>query len=1010
MIGISWGGFRMLGGYIFAGCVLAGMAWAEPQVFTWRGGAADDGAAWTLAANWEADLAPVGGDKRDVIIPGGLSAYPRMETETTLAGSLRIEEGARITVSGARLVVERGLFVALGAEVELLDGGEIWSDVARAYTIINWPTDRMWRDRAWREDGRDVGVKLTQSFKASERLPHFSREGGNLPDIWRVDVGTKPPEDLARVNIAPYAERRAHPYTMMTHLWVDPDPQYGTFIQPQAGIPAASRQYDFRFPEPQPVAGVAFNSPASRWVLEADTTGDGAFDRVLAMDLAGVAQQPPDGSWVARTTVTVHLWPAVPLWAVRLNDLPNPKAKGGSAIYDFQILAPADGVTLKGPHPHAVMRGEHLNGRLPVATLGDPVDVPEAAADRQLPRGFHIEPWMFNLDEWIDKPAAERPPLGEYEPFAHFVGMLRGLHANTVNLWPPKKFNDRRGDGVYEFPLLWPSEYDRHSLEENVLEQVATAFREAGIRLMTMTRTSFPKPEEEFPEELSEVPHLPFMKSHPTRYLAGIVREQAASGVAGVGIGFDEQEWRWLDSPAAFRWGPVGEQFTAEYGLTPPNDLEDTVAFRKWNAFGYLQFARYLAHAAAEAKRVNPGVITKSPISITVNTFYNDRARVGIAEDIVARTADIDYYRAYAYLNFELGHYVSAIATKVTTGGRSDRRTVSLHNCPWAHEPEKQPGFYLHFPPVYMLGSPLSAVMHGGGMPLFWRYNWIFFGGYDAPVRQAFGMLDTLSAWGLTEARPPRTIAVLRSRASEDWWQVRQRFNPAGDLMDQARGHLNFKVIVEALLAQGYPFDVFYLDHPEELEAALADYPVVLLPFAYSVSTRAVEALEALASDGKRIIVFDRKGETDEWGEPHPEPLFAEMLEARRAMFVGADLTAVGQHPGFQGRFARLLDRQLGDRKPTYFNAYGNDVEMALLEKGPKEKFLALINWTERPVTVDVGVNVPPGAYRVQQTGRDGAHALVIGGTATPDAATLAKFRLTLDPGDARVLHIAPAD
>ena len=334
-------------------------------------------------------------------------------------------------------------------------------------------------------------------------------------------------------------------------------------------------------------------------------------------------------------------------------------------------------------------------------------------------------------------------------------------------------------------------EMDSHmGWTNNILAPVAEAFRAEGIRLLTMTRVAYPKPLEAFPaNEVTSEP-APYVPRHSREYLKGIVREQVRSGVAGAGIGFDEQQWRALGNPRGAD-DVTRAAFKERYGLDVPQQPEDTLAFRKWIVFAYEEFANYLGEAARVAKTLDPQVLTKSPVHLTLGTLWNDRVGVGIAEDIVARRAGIDYSRANSYLSFaQLGHYITALSAKVSAGGRPDRKTVSLHNCPWAADPVKQSGFYLHFPPVYMLASPISSVMHGGGMPLFWRYNWIFRDGYEKQVQRSFAILETLSAWGLAEAGTPKSIAVLRSRAAEDWWQIRQRHREGSDPLDQTRGHL----------------------------------------------------------------------------------------------------------------------------------------------------------------------------------------------------------------------------
>jgi hypothetical protein len=94
---------------------------------------------------------------------------------------------------------------------------------------------------------------------------------------------------------------------------------------------------------------------------------------------------------------------------------------------------------------------------------------------------------MFNAVGWIQM--KNRPPLAEYKPFLEFVAGMKKAHGNFVNLWPPITF-EPRGKGTYESDLLWPSQYDRHSVNENFLMLIAEALHANDIKIFTMQRTS----------------------------------------------------------------------------------------------------------------------------------------------------------------------------------------------------------------------------------------------------------------------------------------------------------------------------------------------------------------------------------------------------------------------------------------------------------------------------------------------------------------------------------------
>jgi len=654
---------------------------------------------------------------------------------------------------------------------------------------------------------------------------------------------------------------------------------------------------------------------------------------------------------------------------------------------------------------------EQKSEKAPLIETGSVVEIPEVPAEKQFEKGFHIEPWMFGAGQWVKMEKEKRPALNEYKLFQNHVAGIKEHGGNIVYLWPPKTIEFSRGPGTYEADVLWPSRYYKHSLEWNALEEIVKAFQKEGIHIQTRLRTNYPKKLEEFPETETRDKPAPYINRYTREYMKGIVLEQVQAGVDGVHIGYDEQY------ATAIRYPASADEFTKKvfeerYNLPFPEEPADTESFRKWLVFAYEEFASYLAEAASEAKRINPDVYTKSPVHITLGTLWNGRIDVGIAEDVVGAIAEIDFARANTYLTFQsLGHYTSAVAAKTGVAANSSGGAVSLHNCPWASDPEKQPGFYLHFPPVYMRASPVSSVMHGVRMPLYWRYQMLmFYGGYDRYAAEAYSILDTMSAWGAKDARTPKSIAVLRSRSSEDWWQVKQRYNEEGAPMDQIRGYVYLKNVMELLLSKGYQFDVHYLDYPDGLAEKIEGYDLLILPFPYSLSREAYRILEEAAGRGTKILLFDRKGETDEWGNFYDKPLFSGMIDSGKAIFVDDDVPAEGHHTSFVNRMTEQIDRLLGDKKQFYFNPNGDDVEFAVLENRDGEYLLTFINWTDRDVEVDAGfLNLSGGRrYEVLQRDLKEVRKVNLGGKEILNAGELRKFRVPLARWDVKVLYFKP--
>ncbi|HEY3418500.1 MAG TPA: hypothetical protein VGM23_16615, partial [Armatimonadota bacterium] len=901
--------------------------------------------------------------------------------------------GSRLTIRGGPLVI-LGVPIVTAGELDFANGGALWLGVIRdqrdGHSVLH-----------------DVALKITTPLTPAV-LPEITpapipKFAPGIVTTCHNTIGPELPQGLDLRNIAPFARISTAPYMAFPRLMVDKDDTLGTMTQPEPGTEAAYagygfryNRYAFRYDKPQDIYSIAWSVPSGPWAIAVDTTGAGVYDRLVRADFAGKITNP-DGVWVSRAWIHNNFQPPLQhVFGLQIITF------GQAYFYEVQILVPKQSVAFTEPE---------LAKGVAELTAGDAVTVPEPSLDRQFLKGLHVEPWAFNFQGWLKLPKEQRPPLTEYKPFVDFVAKAKSYHLNTLNLWPLKTWTGARGKGVYEMDVLWPSKYDKWPSEENYLRIIVDAFHKNGIKLFTMERACYPKTLEEFPKTDTVDKPAPYISRAMREYLKGFVLEQVNSGVDGVGIGYDEQ-FGGFTSPRGAT-GITKEAFQQRYHLDPPNSLgEDTEAYRKWLIYGYEEFASYLAEAATAAKKANPKVYTKSPTHLCLGNIWNRRIDVNIAEDIVGHTADIDFFRAYDYVGYEnLGHYVTAANTARMVAANRGRKPDILLNCPWAPDPQKYPAYYVQ-KWMYMPPLALSAIMHGGNLPLFWRWQMHYYGGDDQYIGQVYAVLDTMAAWGATTARVPRNIAVLKSRASEDWWQVRQRYNKDGNLMEQTRGYLVEKWLLEQLLSNGYPFRMYYLDHPEDFAGELARHDVVILPFPYSISREAHQAIVQAASKGTKVLLLDRQGDTDEWGNPYPAPLFAEMVTRGTATRIADDLLVTGHYPEVEEKFRATLDGMLGKRKLFSVNTYGNDVEASILEKNESEKIISLINWTDHPVSMDLGVNgLPAGRYEMLVRDVTAVHRAKIGGKEYFAPADLTKFRISVDPvgtGAMYVLYIHP--
>jgi hypothetical protein len=360
--------------------------------------------------------------------------------------------------------------------------------------------------------------------------------------------------------------------------------------------------------------------------------------------------------------------------------------------------------------------------------------------------------------------------------------------------------------------------------------------------------------------------------------------------------------------------------------------------------------------------------------------------------------------------------------------------------------------------PINLYARPLWMLMYGGGSANYWRFYQLKESGHWKSVQKGYAMADDLEALGVWDARPPHDIAVLSSRESWDWWQVRSYYGPlpkptADRAIEAMRGWFADELVNDRiLLKNGYPYDWYFMDNPKHLEQ-LEGYKVILLPFAYSVSDAAAAKVKEAARKGAKVILFGTLGETDEWGQPRATPVlslvptlrvgtsrsdapaspnnplvptlrvgtkpsdapastnaFSDLVQAGQATILNEDLLEVGSDDRFQAKVLALIDGALGDKHPFKMNRYGKHIDGTLLAKSERERFVFLINWEEKPATVDLSVGVPDGNYRVMMRDDLQWHKVTLGGRDVFTAPMLRKLRRLVPAQKVEAYYISPAE
>ncbi len=812
--------------------------------------------------------------------------------------------------------------------------------------------------------------------------------------VYEFEIYHVRPEEAGLTNRAAEAVVTAHPFAGASLKYVQ-DGRLDTAFLP--GVGEEPLRIRLAFERPVPLAALEFVYTAEdplRYAVHRDADGDGVFE------LRG---EPREGCPIG---ANAEPWDSRdPVRAVEL-ELELPSRRGWWTpypyVHEIRALAPAGasgsdpavegGAPSSPPPPAPVLQ---LGG----AVRGFGADAPPSACllgAYALPFDLGIHPGNLSV-----QPGHAAQVLSR----ARAMGLNHLAWEATLNL----------GNGSYHVP--WRSKILLGIEDDSFRDFVAQA-QAQGIRVSVILHRNVRSDPDGLFGVADYARDLGCMLSGPryTAFWKALLQEILVDlGCDGVSVIFDEA-YAGLHYGVSVRQGQAAEDdpcFTAFRREAGAGDIpfrdEDTPLGRRYRLFGYRQYARQFADLTAEARRLRPGGFTwcninKSPMILAA------RGRTFLAYDLIGAEGDVGYWGTVVGPQYHLGKTRTILhpawMTKRFAAASRQQECGALISA----------GYYYNwhyekpYPASCLSGSALVAAFNGARSLLFYRLNYLRgeWQGRDleAEVRQLAGMLRTLETFGIESSESPKRIAVLYSRASEDWWQL------ARD-QDANRGFFRHQALCELLLAEGYPYDVLYDSRADHL-AQLSAYDLVLLPFPYAISDAAVAALSAAAEAGRQVLFFSRQGETDEYGDPRPAPALPPLRDRwpERVRFDESDLCGRGGDPAYVRTLCAQLDRMLGPARDWVFEkAFRDDVLFFERRIGEDRRVLLLVNHEDRPLTVQAGVTLPSGRYRAEVVTREGVRSAVpagIPGEGGIPAETLRRFAVPLPAQDALVLCIAP--
>lgn len=752
----------------------------------------------------------------------------------------------------------------------------------------------------------------------------------------------------------------------------------------------------FTFPELLPVSNVYLHlrGNVERFFLRGDTTGTGKYDWIMA-DVRGL--------------LGVDEWVRLDLEEKNIRGLCIQAVEGNLRSYrsslpfvdEVKIVLREEKVK---PFRQLLQKNVFFRPKGYPPT-GTPViyltrsSPPEGSPGKRFRKILTVDLWMFGINLKKDTGIVDYRKTENFQRVIQacrlcgFDSLMLFLEDWSRNLVP------------------WPSKV-ASGTQENILKALTEAVHTEGLKIYVMVSSAlsppfsgkslflYPKEETSRYPQMEQFPSLVHGTYYRDKWLA-LLDEAMACGCDGVSLCPDENYYKGHFMASFPADDPGRSIYKQRFGHDLPEKEEDTLAFRQWillrhegsaNLYGY--WSNYLAGRY-------PGLYLGSRF-MQPYLACSYITETGIPFDLLGSNGGIQELSS---------DYMGPYGIQMMAAANGWRKAGMCYDaCMWG--PLQGAARKTD---IEILGEILWSVMYGLGMIDVYRENYLYEQGTLPAFARGFHLLKDLEDLGVWEARPAKKIALCSSRASLDWWQIKAWWGKHQEDWDRGiegnRGWYAERVAYHILQRNGLPFDWFFLDNDRHL-THLQDYHLLVIPFAWSISQKAAASLKQAAKNGTRIILLDGKaGETDEWGEPYPEPVLHELLESKAAVILPEDVFQWAATDIFAEKVMKTLSQLLKEKIPLKFNAYGRHVDASLLEKNEREYFLFLINWEKAGTTaVDIGIPLPEGRYEIWVRDADFWYQGCLSGEKEFSSKDLTDFRYWMIPETVSVFYVRKKD
>lgn len=847
------------------------------------------------------------------------------------------------------------------------------------------------------------------------RNPHL-QPNPELPDGY-VEARWIPIAE-GEANLAPFGEEYAEDgFEVRRRSLVDGS--HGTATKGPATI---------RFERPVELNEVRLSLPQASFDIEADGDGDGKFETLLAS---------------VRDGHQFSTWGDLPeiVWYVRRFAQPVTvrQVRLSCVSTELQLVgAKAEAEKFAAPKPLAAAPKLELTG--PANT-----NWTDVAEDDRLYFGFTLEGWMLGSQSAFGnyyKKGTPVPPVTQWSSWGAFTNDWNYFNANFVLFFPPKTSVQPPGSkrrGPFSEALLWPSKVWYLSQPYDIMRQFNDEIHKYGWKNFVITRSWL------FHEDQAK---LDALGAKPQVVLAD---EIAATGADGIAAGFDEQ---------TFGLPPAGEMApellkkmmkTSDLDRMPYKKDSVDSKYRKRFIEWY-----YANEQGGWMREVKEAQMKRNPKALTfcgyggcdttwhyVNSIggsdywgYDGNVDVVGGDGTYCDMSDQPYGSAGTFVNSAVQVAYSRKRLSMATLGYNWANV-------WYHQEnrERNPAHYVDHPDVCMVAGALATYFAKGRYANYWRWNYGSPADLKSPtvrfaLKDAGFMVRKLAEWGGWKAEVPKDVLVLRSRRSEHYWYSHALAGndtraPAGERdryaswrLERTRdarlraGDTYFFWTAYQLVKAAMPFEIYPIQRVAAWKDRVKDYKAIVIPSGYVIADDELAELKRFAALGRKIIVVGANaGEADGFGEKRAVNAFADVPNVTVIPFTPA---FDENSPKLEKAFADALQSAVGCPSLTLARDKDHDVQAYRLNAKDDAALVMVANYSERPTSVNLGVTLPKGKYRLEvcssgvtkpgfvREGIAGVRTGTVGGKEIFSAEEARTIRLDLRPEDCLMLRFVP--